>query len=238
MRTLIAATTAFTWLPMIAEASEKRFFADTAVSSSLIDRGEQIGPLTLETAIGAETEVGGATLYGAFYRLTPVGADADAFVDEADYTVGAAWEGQGYTADVSATWLTFPGEGEQASLELAGSVGIDAPLMPSLTGFYDAEFEDWGLELAAGPVWEIEAWEVYALARAGFVRPGDGSASRSYGGVEAGAARPVSEGVVIGFYARAELADEESFARSIDGGIVTASRSSGYAAGISLSLSR
>ena len=238
MRTFIAATTAFTWMPIIAEASEKRFFAEAAVSSSLIDRGEQIGPLTLEAAVGAETEVGGATLYGAFYRLTPIGADADAFVDEADYTVGAAWEGKGYTADVSATWLTFPGEGEQASLELAGSVGFDAPLMPSLTGFYDAEFEDWGLELTAGPVWDVEAWELYALARAGFVRPGDGSASRSYGGVEGGATRPVADGVVIGVYARAELADEESFARRIDSGVITASRSSGFAAGIILSLAR
>lgn len=236
MRTLIAATTAFTWMPLAAEANEKRFFADVAVSSSVIDRGEQIGPLTLEASAGIEADVAGATLYGALYRLTPVGGDADAFDDETDYTIGAAWQGKGYTADVSANWLTYPGEEAGSSLELVGSVSLESAFTPTLTGFRDTRFDDWGLEVSAGPTGEAGAWELYALGRAGFVKPGDGSATRSYGGVEAGAARPITDAVAIGFFARGEIADEEAFARRIDGGSITEVRNSGFAAGVSLSI--
>lgn len=236
MRALIAATTAITWMPLVAEAGEKRLFADAAVSSSVIDRGEQIGPLTLEASAGLEADVSGATVYGAIYRLTPIGGDADAFDDETDYTIGVAWQGRGYTADVSANWLTYPGEAAGSSLELVGSVSLDAAYTPTITGFRDTRFDDWGLEISAGPTWEAGMWEIYALGRAGFVKPGDGSATRCYGGVEAGAARPITDAVAIGFFARAEIADEESFARRIDGGSVTESRNSGLAAGVSLSI--
>lgn len=236
-RTLLSATTLMACPPLISEAGEKRLFMDVAAVSALHDRGEQIGREVLEFGAGVEVDVQEATVYGAFYRLLPVGAEQEAFDDEADFTLGVAWAGRGYSADVSANWLTFPGEEADSSLELAAAVTLEAPFAPTLIGFYDADIEDWGLEIAAGPEWEAGDWTVYALGRAGFVHPGDGSAHRSYGGVEVGASRPVSEFVEFGFFARADAADEDAFARRIDGGEVTAFRTSGVAAGISFSIS-
>ncbi len=237
-RTLLSATTLMACPPLFAEAGEKRFFVDAAAVSALHDRGEQIGREVFEFGAGVEMDVQGVTVYGAFYRLLPVGSGQAAFDDEADYTLGMAWAGKGYSADVSANWLTFPGEETEASLELAASVTLDAPFAPTLIGFYDADLEDRGLEIAAGPEWEMGEWTVYAFGRAGFVHPGDGSAHRSYFGGEAGASRPVSEFAEIGFFARADMADDDSFARRIQGGDITAFRNSGVAAGVSLSLSR
>lgn len=237
-RTLLSAIALMGGLPILAEAGEKRLYMDLSAVSGLHDRGEQIGRETLEFGAGIEAEFETVTVYGAFYRLLPVGSGQAAFDDEADYTLGMAWAGKGYSADVSANWLTFPGEETEASLELAASVTLDAPFAPTLIGFYDADLEDRGLEIAAGPEWEMGEWTVYAFGRAGFVHPGDGSAHRSYFGGEAGASRPVSEFAEIGFFARADMADEDSFARRIQGGDITAFRNSGVAAGVSLSLSR
>lgn len=237
-RTLLSATTLMACPPLFAEAGEKRLFMDVAAASALHDRGEQIGREVLEFGAGVEVDVQEVTLYGAFYRLLPVGDEQEAFDDEADFTAGAAWEGKGYSADVSANWLTFPGEETESSLELAGAVTLHAPFAPTLIGFYDADLEDWGLEFAGGPEWHAGDWALYALGRAGFVHPGDGSAHRSYAGAELGASRPVSEFAELGFFARADIADEDAFARRIDGGEVTAFRDTGIAAGISLSISR
>lgn len=237
-RTLLSAVMMMAPAGLAAEASEKQLFMDLGAVSALHDRGEQIGRETLEFGAGVEADFENVTVYGAFYRLLPVGDEQAAFDDEADYTIGMAWEGRGYSADLSANWLTFPGEETEASLELAGSVTLDAPFAPTLIGFYDADLEDRGLEFAAGPEWAAGDWTVYVLGRAGFVHPGDGSAHRSYVGGEAGASRPVSDFAEIGFFARADMADEESFARHIHGGAITAFRHSGAAAGISLSVSR
>ncbi|ABI77168.1 hypothetical protein HNE_2327 [Hyphomonas neptunium ATCC 15444] len=236
-RTLLSVITLTSLPPLIAEAHEPHLFMDVAAVSALHDRGEQIGREVLEFGVGIEVDVKEATVYGAFYRLLPVGDEQEAFDDEADFTLGVAWAGTGYSADVSANWLTFPGEEAESSLELAGAVTLDAPYAPTLVGFYDADLEDWGLEIAAGPEWEAGLWTVYALGRAGFVHPGDGSAHRSYGGVEIGASRPAAEFAEFGFFARADVSDEDAFARRINGGEVTAFRSSGISAGISLSLS-
>lgn len=237
-RTLLSATTLMVLPAPIAEAGEKRLFVNIGAVSALHDRGEQIGREVVEFEAGAEFDVQEITVYGAFYRLLPVGSQQQAFDDEADFTLGAAWEGQGYSADVSANWLTFPGEETEASLELAGSVTLSAPLSPTLAGFYDADLEDRGLELSAGPEWQAGDWSLHALGRAGFVHPGDGSAHRSYAGLELGAARPVSEAIEFGMFLRADAADEASFARRIERGSIKASRSSGVAAGISVSFSR
>ncbi|MFN3608103.1 MAG: hypothetical protein ACK4Y9_03470 [Hyphomonas sp.] len=237
-RTLLSAISLTAFPQLIAEAGEKRLFLDVAAVSALHDRGEQIGREVLEFGAGVEVDVGDAAVYGAFYRLLPVGSQQEAFDDEADFTVGVAWGGQGYSADVSANWLTFPGEEADSSLELAAAVTLDAPLAPSLIGFYDTDAEDWGLEVSAGPEWQAGLWTVYALGRAGFVHSGDGSAHRSYGGVEMGALRPVSEFAAFGFFARADVADEDAFARRIEGGEATAFRNSGVSAGISFSVSR
>lgn len=237
-RTLLSATTLMVLPTPIAEASEKRVFLNVGAVSALHDRGEQIGREVLEFEAGAEVEFEETIVYGAFYRLMPVGPEQEAFDDEADFTLGAAWEGQGYTADVSANWLTFPGEETESSLELAGAVTLAAPLSSTLIGFYDVDLEDRGLELTAGPQWQAGDWSVHALGRAGFVHLGDGSAHRSYAGFELGAARPVSEAAEFGVFIRADAADEAAFARRIERGSITSFDTSGVSAGISLSVSR
>lgn len=238
MRNILAAATVLACAPLAAEASEVSLFGEVTVSSILIDRGEQLGRETLELTLGAEYDLGGATVYGAFYRILPFAGAQDAFDDEADYILGIAWDGQGYSADLSANRLTYPGMGEAASLELAAEIALDLPLTPTFAAFYDADLEDWGLEVTAGPEWDVADWTVYAIGRAGFVRPGDGERTRSYGGVEAGASQAISDTAVLGFYVRAEAADEDAFARHIEGGAITAVRSAGFGAGVSLSLSR
>ncbi|MGB3624589.1 MAG: hypothetical protein WA989_02095 [Henriciella sp.] len=211
---------------------ETQFVAEAVVSSMLIDRGEQIGGPTLEVALLAEKEAGAGVLYGGLYRLTPFGDDQAAFADEFDYTIGYGWQGAGYAADVSANWLTYPGEGDEASLELFGEVVlVELPLSPAIAGFYDAEFEDYGLEVTAGPEWGAGDWSGYAIGRAGFVEPGDGSETRSYAGVEIGAVRPVSETAEIGGYARYEVADQDSFADDIANGAIISAKDSGFAVG-------
>jgi hypothetical protein len=238
VRTLLFATTLMTFPPPLAEAGEKRLFANIGVVSSLYDRGEQIGREVLEFEAGLEIEIQETTVYGAFYRLLPVGSEQDAFDDEADFILGVVWQGSGFSADVSANWLTFPGEETQSSLELAGGITLDAAFSPTLTGFYDTDLEDRGFQLAAGPEWYAGLWTLYALGHAGFVHRGDGSAHRSYAGFEIGAARPVSKSVDIGLFVRADAADEDTFARRIERGSVTTLGNSGIAAGIGLSVSR
>ncbi|HRJ00329.1 MAG TPA: hypothetical protein PKV67_06100 [Hyphomonas sp.] len=236
MRSILVAATAVALLPMTAEASGTSFFADAAVSTALIDRGEHLALDVLEATIGAEADVRGVTVYGAVYRILPFGNAQGEFDDEADYTLGVAWEGAGYSADLSANWLTYPGAGSEASLELAATVALDAAFAPTLAGFYDADLQDWGLEVSAGPEWEVGDWTLYTLGRAGFVQLGDGSPSRSYGGVEIGAARALSELATLGLYARGEVADEDSFVRKTSGGTVTEMSNSGFSAGIVLSI--
>lgn len=101
-RTLLSATTLMACPPLFSEASEKRLFLDVAAVSALHDRGEQIGREVLEFGVGVEVDVQEATVYGAFYRLLPVGSEQAAFDDEADFTLGVAWHRHTYSADVSA----------------------------------------------------------------------------------------------------------------------------------------
>ena len=221
-----------------AARAEPGLFADFAISSMLIDRGEQLGRATFEAAAGVEIPLGEATAYGALYRITPFGGDEGAFDEEVDYTLGLAWGGAGYSADLSANWLTFPGTEGGESLELAGEIVIERAFSPTLAGFYDADFEDWGLEATAGPEWTAGDWTVYTIARLGFVEPGDGSPTRTYGGFEAGAARPVGEFAELGGYLRAEAADEDAFVDQIANDEVTGLTDTGIAAGITLSFAR
>lgn len=236
-RTLLSLTALVLSSPLAAEAGENRFFVDLAAVSALHDRGEQIGREVLEFGAGVEVDVQEASVYGAFYRLMPVGADQEAFDDEAGFTLGVAWHKHTYSADLSASHLSYPGEEAASSLELAGALTFHVPFAPTLIGFYDADFEDWGLELAGGPEWQAGDWTMFALGRAGFVQPGDGSAHRSYAGVELGAVRPVSETVEFGLFARADTADEDSFAHRFEDGEIESFRNSGVSVGISLAIS-
>ena len=238
-RTLIlSAATVMAGGALHAEAGEKRVFMDVGAVSALHDRGEQLGRETLGFGAGVEFEVQEAIVYGAFSRILPVGDQQAAFDDEADYTQGVAWSQQGYSADISANWLTYPGEETEASLEMVGAVTLEAPFAPTLIGFYDTDLKDWGLEFAAGPEWELGNWTLAAIGRAGFVQPSEDAAHRSYAGIELAAARPVSKSVEFGFFARADTADEASFAHRFENGEVTSFRNSGIAAGISLAFIR
>ncbi|MCA8900430.1 MAG: hypothetical protein KDA53_04210 [Hyphomonas sp.] len=238
MRSALAATTAFTCLPAEAEAHKPHVFAEASVSSAVLDRGEQIGAETLELAAGFEMPAGGVDLFASVYRLTPLGAGHAAFDEEVDYTLGMVRVSRGYTVSVAASWLTYPGEGEDPSLEWSGEVIFDLPLGPTVAGFYDADSGDRGAEFLAGPEWTAGDWTLFATGRVGLVSPGDGSADRSYAGLEASAIRPVSEAAELALFVRADAADEDSFAGRIEAGEVHGYRATGIAAGIGLSIVR
>ena len=211
--------------------AETRVIGEAAISSGLHDRGEQIGPLTLETELLLETTGAHGTLYGGLYRLTPIGADQAAFADETDYVIGYQFDIQGGSMDLTASWLTYPGTEDEESLELAASFTSDLPYSPALAVFHDATLGDFGAEVSAGPSWKSGAWDAYVLARAGFVDAGDESGGRSYAGLELGAARPLGQQAEIGLYARYDISDADSFAREINQGVVTEFASSGLAVG-------
>ncbi|MAP94073.1 MAG: hypothetical protein CMK07_03885 [Ponticaulis sp.] len=223
----------------IAEDDDKSlaFTGEVGLASMFIDRGEQLGAATLTAALGAEKEISGVVLYGGVSLINPVGDDREPFDEEVDYTIGAAWDGPGYSADVSANWLTYPGEASEESLEIAGSLTFDQALSPTLATFYDAEFEDWGLEFTAGPEWLVSDWTLYTLGRLGFVEPGDGSQNRTYAGVEAGASRPLFGNTEFGVFSRYEWANQDSFADDISNGVITSVTDSGFAVGIALTSS-
>ena len=225
---------ALMWMPAVEAAAEVSYVAEAVVSSMVIDRGEQIGGQTFEAVLGIEKTLGTGVAYAALYRLTPFGGDQEAFADEFDYTLGYVWEGNGYIADVSANWLTYPGIGDEPSLELFAEVTLETQFAPTLAGFYDADFEDFGLEVSAGPEWESADWTYFLIGRLGFVQPGDGSANRSYGGVELGAITPVGDHAEFLAFTRYEVADEESFAEDISGGVITQTSNSGLAVGVGL----
>ena len=234
-RTAFCAMAVSLALPYSAYPDTPVLVLDVAVSNMLIDRGEQIGERTLEVGAGIEAPFLSGAAYAGLYRLTPFGPQQDAFEDEFDYTVGYAWEGNAYTADFSANWLTYPGEESDASLELVAAVGFGLPFQPELLAFADAHTEDWGLELVAGPSWQLDQWELSALGRAGFIDPDIGT-SRSYGGFELNAAYALSGVAAIGGYLRAEWGDEASFVDVYTRGRGSEFSSSGVAVGVSLSL--
>lgn len=208
---------------------------ETGVSSKLIDRGESLADLNAEAAMTAEFDLGAGALYGSIYRITPLGDNDEAFAEEVDYTIGYAFEVGATSFDASANYLTYPGNNGDASLELAAFAEFDIALQPALIGFYDADFEDYGLELSAGPAWEIGDWSLRALGRIGFVSPGGGSGDYTYGGAELNAERALNEALSLGVFARVEAADEPTFADNFMQGEATNFRTDGAGLGITLS---
>lgn len=233
MRSALLATFALIEAPAFADERDFVFAAETSVASMIIDRGEQLAASASGAEIVLEWAGDDDVFYAGAYRLSPIGSHTHAFPEEVDYFIGYGWSSEAYSADVSAAWLTYPGEAaNENSLELAGEVVSDFPLSPAIAGFYDTEFKDWGLEISAGPEWTSGNWTTYTLARAGFVSPGDGSPDRAYAGVETGASGPLSDSVEMGLYARAEMADKQSFADAYSGSDIISTRRSGVAFGL------
>jgi len=225
---------AITALPLMANATGPSISVETGFTSTAIDRGEQIGGPAHEGAVFVELPFGSGTAYGGVYRLTPIGPDQAAFPDEVDYFAGYVFSAETVEVDLSANWLTFPGDADESSLEIVASAVLDAPFSPSMTSFYDVDLEDWGIEVAAGPSATLGTWTLGLLGRAGFVDPGDGSASRSYFGVEADATHPLGQTAEGSLFARFEIADEDAFADSISGGDITRADADGFAIGVNL----
>lgn len=226
-------------IPM-ATAQPLELDSEVRLSSVLLDRGEQIGAETLEMTLSLSRALAGGTAYAAAYRITPVGPDQAAFDDEFDYTLGYAVDLNGVSLDTSANWLTYPGEATDGSVELVAAAGLDTlPLSPSFTAFYDLDREDHGIEVTAGPRFDVAGLPAYGLARVGFVVPGDpASEARSYVGLEAGVSKALGRGLSLGGYIRAEWADADSFAGAVSGGQVVRADTQAVAAGLSLSFSR
>lgn len=234
MRLVSLAALAILFAPMsIAEDTE--FFAVSSFGSMLIDRGEQLAGGVNETTLGVERAVGPGLLFADVYRITPLGGDGEAFAEEVDYTLGYALPLGRHELVMAASWLTYPGSGGTESLELAGELVLDAPLSPVLIGFYDTEFEDYGVEAMAGPSAELHGWGVYAIGRVGAVTPGKGE-SWTYYGVEFGAERALQGGAGIFGLLRWEACSQDLFADTITDSTVTHHRGDGLAliAGLSI----
>ena len=86
------------------------------------------------------------TLNRMFIAATMLGSVSAAFAEEVDYTLGYLFEGEGWEADVSVNHLTYPGNNDDASTELVAAVGFNGAIAPQLTGFYDLDSENYGLE--------------------------------------------------------------------------------------------
>lgn len=211
-------------------------FAEFGASSGLIDKGEHVSGKSLDVAAGVNAAVPVGTVYAGIYRRLPLGMDQQAFHDEADYTLGIVMEGDVVIADLSASWITYPGESVGSSLEFVGDFEFKMPLSPRVIGFHDADLEGMGIEATAGPRWEVSEWDIYARARAGFVDPGSGSKNRSYTGVELGASKPVASNMEFGFVARLEATDEASYVAEVHAGSIIRLRSTGVAARVFLSV--
>ncbi len=222
--------------PLVVHAEGAQFLAESVMSSAVMDRGEQISGLSLEMAAAVELPAGDSLFYGAVYRRAMLD-DKAVFEDEADYSVGMIWAGAGYVVDVSANWLTYPGEVSRDSLEFDLAVELDMPMSPTFLGFYDVHTEDYGVEVSGGPEWGVGRWSYYAIGRGGSVVPGDGSKHRTYAGLEFGTGYAVTQTAELGAFLRWDYADKDSFVDDVNNtGAATVSRS-GIAAGIALSLS-
>lgn len=219
-------------LPATAETSVS---IDTSVSTLLIDRGEALATLNNDFAITAQTSIGGGAGYVSVYRISPLGSEGEAFDEEVDYTLGYAFDAEAFDLDLSATYLTYPGNNDDASVELVASAAFSSVWDPTATAFYDADFEDYGLELSAGPSWDIGNWSTGLTGRLGFVEFGDGSGGYAYGGAEIAAERALNDALSLSLFARIEVADDDTFADRFADDEITGFSREGAGVGIALS---
>lgn len=209
--------------------------ASAGVSSMLIDRGETLATLNNELSLTVSKEVSSGSIYGALYRITPLGDDRSAFNEEVDYTLGFSG-GDMISYDISANYLTFPGSTDTASLELAAEFGIANDWSPTLATFYDVDLDIYGAEVSVGPTQNIGPWAIGLLVRSGFVSSDD--VDYSYAGLEVTTARDLSEALGFEVFARAEMADEDTFSSQIRDRDITEFSQNGLGAGIRLTARR
>lgn len=214
----------------VAMAEQPIWSAEAGVSSILIDRGEQLAGLNLETSIGVEY----GSLFAGIYRISPFGDDREAFAEEVDYTVGAVFATELLEVVVAANWLTFPGAAGESTLELDAEVVANAPWAPGIYVWTAPEFEDRGLELFAGPEMDVGDLTLFGLGRLGSVDLSEGE-DYHYWGVEAGAVKSLGTQAEAALFVRYEAASEPLFAREISGREVISNRDDGLALGLRLS---
>lgn len=210
--------------------------ASAGLSSMLIDRGETLATLNNEIELIAAKPTDWGGVYGALYRISPIGADTRAFDEEVDYTIGLYTELEHVALDVSANYLTFPGSSEEASLELGAELGFSHAWEPGLAAFYDVDLDVYGVEAFAGPSTDLGAWTLGVLGRAGFVSSDAGD--YSYAGLESVAGRDLNRAVSLEAFIRLEAADEDTFADRVENGAVTAMTSQGAGIGVRLTARR
>ena len=219
-----------------AQAEPWAIEGSTSLSSGLIDRGETLATLNNETSFSLtrETDFGG--VYAGLYRISPIGSEAGAFDEEVDFTIGMSFEQNGAAFDVSANYLTYPGSAEEKTLELAGEVGFDLPIAPSLAVFYDIDQDIYGAEAAVSPAVENGPWTLTGIARVGLVASDE--ADYSYGGLEGVISRQIDDAFAVEGFARIEAADADNFVATVRNDQVTETKSNGAVLGLRLNVQR
>lgn len=105
---------------------------------------------------GAEISVGNFT--AGIWASVAVGEESAFFGDEIDIYAGYAFDvSETISADVGLTLYHYPqlgglfdiGANDASTLEVYGGLSIDAPLAPSVTAYYDFNFEAFTLEGSA-----------------------------------------------------------------------------------------
>ena len=106
------------WLiPNCGHADPIELEATTSVSSSNIDRGETLALMNNETEIQFVKSTQLIDMSVGISRITPIGHDRSAFDDELSISIGAGVETSTRRADLSISYLSFPGSDAPPSIE-------------------------------------------------------------------------------------------------------------------------
>jgi hypothetical protein len=235
MRSTLTALTLATSFPAFAEAEGRSVFAEVGFSTALHDRGEQLSAETLELLAGLEQSISFGAVYATMYRIQPLDGAASPFTEETDYSVGLVVDDSAYSLDLSANWLTYPGSGDDSSLELVAALDLHVWAKPHIMMFHDVHTDDAGVEVSVGPDWEFAEWKTLIRARLGSVRLGDGSPGRTYAGLEFSAERALSKSSDLGVFVAYDASSRKTLSAETRAGEITGFRSRGIAAGVSVS---
>lgn len=208
--------------------------AEAGFASALHDRGEQLSAETLELLAGLEQSTAFGAVYATIYRIQPLDGAASPFSEETDYSVGLFVDESGYSLDLSANWLTYPGSSDDSSLELVAALDLHVWAKPHIMMFHDVHTDDAGVEVSAGPDWEFAEWKTHIRARLGSVRLGDGSPGRTYAGLEFSAERALSRSSDLSVFVSYDVSSRETLSAEIRAGEITRLRQQGVAAGVSV----